>query len=108
MPVQILIRFNPAKPKAGEDVRIQIVAQHPMEPGTRKDANGQLIPANYITELNVLFEGEPIAQVKPTGGTSANPLFAFKMRASKPGQLKVSYKDLTGDSGEKTADLALG
>lgn len=107
MPVQILIRFNPAKPKAGDDVRVQIVAQHPMEPGTRKDANGKTIPANYITELNVIFDGQTVAQIRPTGGTSANPLFALKMKAAKAGQLKVTYKDLTGDSGEKTADLAL-
>jgi sulfur-oxidizing protein SoxZ len=108
MAVQMLIRFNPAKPKAGEDVRIQIVAQHPMEPGTRKDAEGKTIPATYINELNVTFDGQPIVQVKPTGGTSANPLFAFKMKAAKAGQLKVSYKDIAGDSGEKTAELTLG
>lgn len=108
MAIQILIRFNPAKPKAGDDVRIQVVAQHPMEPGTRKDAaTGALIPANYINELNVSFEGEVIAQVKPTGGTSANPLFAFRMKAAKSGKLVVAYKDVAGESGEKSATLTL-
>jgi len=107
MSVNILIRFNPAKPKAGEEVRVQIVAQHPMEPGTRRDASGKTIPADHITELVVTFDGKPIAVVRPGPGTSANPLFAFKMRAAKAGQLKVNLKDLAGNSGEKTADLAL-
>lgn len=107
MPAQILIRFNPAKPKAGEEVRVQVVVQHAMEPGTRKDAQGNLIPASYINELVVTFDGKELATVKPTGGTSANPLFAFKMKAEKAGEVKASYKDVTGDAGEKTQALSL-
>lgn len=107
MAINILIRFNPPKPKAGEEFRIQVVAQHPMEPGTRKDANGKLIPADHITELTVTFDGKPVAIVRPGPGTSANPLFAFKMKAEKAGQFKVNLKDLTGQTGEKTADLTL-
>jgi sulfur-oxidizing protein SoxZ len=107
MAINILVRFTPAKPKAGEEVRVQVVVQHPMEPGTRKDANGKLIPADYINEVNVLFDNQLIAQVKPGPGTSANPLFAFKMKAGKAGQVKVTCKDLNGQTGEKTADLTL-
>lgn len=107
MAVNILVRFNPAKPKAGDEVRVQIVVQHPMEPGTRRDASGKLIPADYINEVNVLMDNQLIAQVKPGPGTSANPLFAFKMKAAKAGQLKVTCKDLNGQTGEKTADLTL-
>lgn len=107
MSVNILFRFYPPKPKAGEEFRIQVVAQHPMEPGTRKDPNGKLIPADHITEMTLTFDGKPIAIVRPGPGTSANPLFAFKMKAEKAGQFKVSFKDLAGKTGEKTADLTL-
>ncbi|WP_299428207.1 thiosulfate oxidation carrier complex protein SoxZ [uncultured Meiothermus sp.] len=107
MAINILVRFNPARPKAGEEVRIQIVAQHAMEPGTRRDAGGNLIPANYINEVGVVLDGQVIAQVRPGPGTSANPLFAFKMRASKAGQIKVTCKDLNGQTGERTAELVL-
>ncbi|WP_027881190.1 thiosulfate oxidation carrier complex protein SoxZ [Meiothermus rufus] len=107
MAINILVRFNPARPKAGEEVRVQIVAQHPMEPGTRRDSSGKLIPADHITEVNVTMDGQLIAQVKPGPGTSANPLFAFKMKATKAGQLKVTCKDLNGQTGERTADLTL-
>lgn len=107
MAINILVRFNPARPKAGEDVRVQIVAQHPMEPGTRRDASGKVLPADHISELSVTIDGQLIAQVKPGPGTSANPLFAFKMKASKAGQIKVTCKDLNGQTGERTADLTL-
>ncbi len=107
MAINILVRFNPARPKAGEDVRVQIVAQHPMEPGTRRDASGKVLPADHISELSVTMDGQLIAQVKPGPGTSANPLFAFKMKASKAGRVKVTCKDLNGQTGERTADLTL-
>ena len=35
MPFRTIARLNPAKPKAGEEFRLQVVAQHPNEPGTR-------------------------------------------------------------------------
>ena len=107
MAMNILIRFTPAKPKAGEEVRVQIVVQHPMEPGTRRDANGNLIPMNYINDVSVTMDGQLIAQVKPGPGTSGNPLFAFKMKATKSGQVKVTCKDLNGQTGERMADLTL-
>lgn len=46
MPIRTIVRLTPAKPKAGEEFRLQAVAQHPNEPGTRRDAQGNLIPAN--------------------------------------------------------------
>jgi sulfur-oxidizing protein SoxZ len=107
MAINILIRFNPARPRAGEEVRINILAQHPMEPGTRRDAAGNLVPADHISEVNVQMDGRLIAQVKPGPGTSANPLFAFKMKATRAGQVRVTVRDLSGQTGERTADLAL-
>ena len=78
-----------------------------MEPGTRRDAAGNLVPANHISEVNLQMDGRLIAQVKPGPGTSANPLFAFKMKATRAGQVRVTVRDLNGQTGERTADLAL-
>lgn len=100
----ILIRFSPSKPKQGELVKVSVVVRHPMEPGTRKDENGQTIPANYITELEATLNGERIALVNPGRGVSANPLFAFMVKA-EPGEVKVRYKDTAGETGEKTKTL---
>jgi sulfur-oxidizing protein SoxZ len=44
MAIRVIVRLTPAKPKAGEEFRLQAVAQHPNEPGTRRDERGQPHP----------------------------------------------------------------
>lgn len=106
MPAKVLVRFNPSKPQAGEDVKVSVLARHPMEPGTRPDDNGDLIPANYLTNIEVLLNDELVASVMPKGGVSANPLFGFTI-AAEAGELKVRYKNLEGEEGETIQELKL-
>ncbi|AEV15640.1 MAG: thiosulfate oxidation carrier complex protein SoxZ [Thermus sp.] len=107
MPIRTIVRLTPAKPKAGEEVRLQAVAQHPNEPGTRRDEKGNLIPANYINLVEVYFEGEKVAEARPGPSTSANPLYGFKFKAEKPGTFTVKLKDTSGDTGEGQVKLEL-
>ncbi|SDE42081.1 sulfur-oxidizing protein SoxZ [Thermus arciformis] len=107
MAIRVIVRLTPAKPKAGEEFKLQAVAQHPNEPGTRRDAEGKLIPAKYINLVEVYFEGEKVAEARPGPSTSANPLYGFKLKAEKPGTFTVKLKDTDGDTGEGTAKLEL-
>lgn len=107
MAIRTIVRLTPAKPKAGEEFKLQAVAQHPNEPGTRKDAQGNLIPANYINLVEVYFEGEKVAEARPGPSTSANPLYGFKFKAEKPGTFVVKLKDTSGDTGEGSVKLEL-
>jgi sulfur-oxidizing protein SoxZ len=107
MAIRVIVRLTPAKPKAGEELRLQAVAQHPNEPGTRRDAEGKIIPAKYINLVEVYFEGEKVAEVRPGPSTSANPLYAFKLKADKAGSFQVKLKDTDGDTGEGTVKLEL-
>ncbi len=107
MPIRTLARLTPPKPKAGETFKLQIVAQHPMEPGTRRDASGNLIPAHYIDLVEVYFEGKKVATVHPQTGVSANPLFSLAFQAEKPGTFTVKLKDNKGDTGEASVKLEL-
>ena len=86
MPFRTIARLNPAKPKAGEEFRLQVVAQHPNEPGTRRDAEGKLIPAKYINLVEV---------------------YAFKFKAEKAGTFTIKLKDTDGDTGEASVKLEL-
>ena len=85
MPFRTIARLNPAKPKAGEEFRLQVVAQHPNEPGTRRDAE----------------------EARPGPSTSANPLYAFKFKAEKAGTFTIKLKDTDGDTGEASVKLEL-
>jgi len=107
MSIRVIVRLTPAKPKAGEEFRLQAVAQHPNEPGTRRDERGNLIPADYINLVEVFFEGEKVAEARPGPSTSANPLYGFKFKAEKPGTFTVRLKDTSGDTGEGTVKLEL-
>ncbi|MEZ0320385.1 MAG: thiosulfate oxidation carrier complex protein SoxZ [Thermus sp.] len=55
MAIRTIVRLTPAKPKAGENFKLQVVAQHPNEPGTRRDAEGKIIPAKYINQVEIYF-----------------------------------------------------
>lgn len=85
MPIRTIVRLTPAKPKVGEEFRLQAVAQHPNEPGTRRDAQGNLIPTNYINAVEVFFEGEKVAEARPGPSTSANPCTASSSRRRSRG-----------------------
>ncbi len=107
MSIRVIVRLTPAKPKAGEEFRLQAVAQHPNEPGTRRDERGNLIPANYINQVEVFFEGAKVAEARPGPSTSANPLYGFKFKAEKPGTFTVRLRDTSGATGEGTVKLEL-
>ena len=94
MPFRTIARLNPAKPKAGEEFRLQ-------------DAEGRLIPAKYINLVEVCFEGEKVAEARPGPSTSANPLYAFKFKAEKAGTFTIKLKDTDGDTGEASVKLEL-
>lgn len=96
MPFRTIARLNPAKPKAGEEFRLQVVAQHPNEPGTRRDAEGKLIPAKYINLVEVYFEGEKVAEARPGPSTSANPSTPLSSRRRRRGPSPSSSRTRTG------------
>ncbi len=107
MAIRVIVRLTPAKPKAGEEFRLQALAQHPNEPGTSRDAEGKLIPAKYINLVEVYFEGEKVAEARPGPSTSANPLYGFKLKAERAGTFTVRLRDTAGDTGEGTVKLEL-
>ncbi|MFT5209762.1 MAG: sulfur-oxidizing protein SoxZ [Flavobacterium sp.] len=79
--------------------KVKALMPHPMETGTRRDANDQVIAAHYIEE--VLCEINGIMTLKADWGPSVskNPYFAFKINDAKPGDVvKISWTDNLGES----------
>ncbi|GEM88241.1 thiosulfate oxidation carrier complex protein SoxZ [Meiothermus granaticius] len=107
MAIRVLARITPPKPKAGDVFKLQVVAQHPMEPGTRKDEQGNLIPAHYIDQVDVYFEGQKVSAILPEPGVSANPLFGLEFQAGQAGTFNIKLKDNKGDTGEASVKLEL-
>src|SRR5262252_2425405 len=104
-----LVRIRiPASIKQGEVIKVRVLVIHPMEIVERKD--GKPVDKNYhfINRVIVTYLGKEIAQFDTSQSISENPFFAFAVKATDPGELKVIFLDTHGGRYEGTADIKLG
>lgn len=87
------------------DVRMQV--PHPMESGQRKDDKGAIIPAHFITRLEVRH-GERLVFGADFGpSVSANPFLRFRFKGAAAGdRLVARWVDSRGDSRSDEAVIA--
>jgi len=84
MPRRAMVKIKPRRYKKGDIVTVATVIMHPMETGMRKDKKtGKVIPAHYITDVEVYYGDERVTYMKTTSGLSANPFIAFKLRGRR-------------------------
>ncbi len=93
---------NPMKIRAAAKegtTEVKILISHEMETGQRKDANGAIIPAWFITEW-VAKHGDKVVLSGEFGpSVSKNPYLAFRFKGGAKGEkVSVSWKDNKGDS----------
>jgi sulfur-oxidizing protein SoxZ len=80
---------------------------HPMEPGTRKDASGNLVPAHYITDVVATHNGKEVLKAMWSGAVSQNPFLSFKFKgAAKGDKVVVKWTDNKGESRTDEATIA--
>ena len=104
--MKTLIKIKPKDYKAGEIVKIDFMAMHPMETGMRKDKDsGQLIPAHYIDEVKFMFNDQLITKMVIWESLSVNPLMSISFKVPGEGTLKVIAKDNKGQIVESTAKI---
>ena len=84
---------------SGGNATVRVLMAHEMETGQRKDANGAIVPAWFITEL-VAKHGDKVVLAAEFGSSvSKNPYLAFKFKGGAKGEkVIVSWKDNKGDS----------
>jgi len=95
----------PSSIKPGEVIKVRVLVMHPMEIVERKD--GKVVDKNYlfINRVLVTYLGQEVAQFETSQSVSENPFFAFAVRATAPGPLKVTFLDTHGGKYEGTADI---
>ena len=54
------------------------------------------------------YLGKQVAAFDTTQSVSENPFFSFAIRATDPGQLKITFLDTLGGKYEGTADIKFG
>lgn len=87
-------------------VSVKMLIPHPMETGRRKEQNGALVPAHFITEVTASWNGETVFHAELGPGVSKDPYLSFQFTGAKAGdKLKVSWIDSKG--GSETVEEAI-
>jgi sulfur-oxidizing protein SoxZ len=91
----------------GNMAKVKCLINHPMETGLRKDKNGQVVPAHYITQVSATLNGVAVMDGQVGSGISSNPFLMFWIQRTKPGdKIMVSWVDNTG--GKNSAETTIG
>jgi len=87
---------------SGDVVEVKSLMLHPMETGTRKDADtGEVVAAHYITQLTFTHNGKLVMVANFSTAVSRDPYFSYKFKGGKVGDtLKVTWVDNTGETDE--------
>ncbi len=81
----------------GDETTVRMRMSHVMEPGTRRDSSGALIPAHYIQEVQATHNGKVVLRSLFSGSVSENPFLVFKFKgAAKGDKLAVKWVDTHG------------
>ncbi len=82
-------------------VKVKLLIKHVMETGRRKGADGQLIPAFFIKELNVEYQDKVVLNVEIGATVSKDPYLAFSFKGKKGEKVKFTTIDSKGKEDSK-------
>lgn len=100
---------NPMKIRAAvkEGVtEVKILMQHNMETGLRKEADGTVVPAWFITDVKAQHQGRVVLEAQFGLSISKNPYLVFRFKGGATGEkVMVSWVDNTGDKRTDEAEI---
>ena len=95
---------NPMKIRAAVKdgtTEVKILMQHEMETGLRKDSDGKVVPAWFITEVKAEHQGRTVLSAQFGQSISKNPYLLFRFKGGAEGEkIKISWVDNKGDKRE--------
>jgi sulfur-oxidizing protein SoxZ len=84
---------------SGDTTTVRVLMAHVMEPGTRKDASGALIPAHFIRDVEATHNGKSVLKAMFSGSVSQNPFLSFKFKGGAKGdKVAIKWVDTKGES----------
>ena len=87
-----------ASPKKGEVLRVRAQIEHVMESGLRTDEAGKIRPRNIVTRFEARLGPTLLFAWEPGIAVSQNPYIEFTFLARESGELRMQWKDDTGQS----------
>ena len=86
---------------------VRVLMSHPMETGQRKDAEGKIVPLDFIQSVTVKLNGKPVVEGQISQAVSRNPVFSFRLKGGAKGdKVEVSWLDNKGESNKVEAAVA--
>lgn len=90
----------------GDVADVRILIMHPMETGQRKNEQGNLVPAHFITSVTVTHNGKPVLNADWSQAVSRNPFLGLRVKGAKLGdKIVVTWVDNKGD--KRTDEVAV-
>jgi sulfur-oxidizing protein SoxZ len=82
----------------GDSTEVKVLMSHEMETGQRKDAQGQTIPAWFIQNVVVTWNGRTVLSAQWGTAVSKNPFLSFKFKGGAKGdKIAITWTDNRGD-----------
>lgn len=90
----------------GDKANVRVLVNHEMESGQRKDAEGKIIPAWYITEITAKLNNDDVFRADWGPSVSKNPYLQFYVKGAKAGdKITISWIDNRGEKREDSAEV---
>ena len=101
------IKLDKKEARKGDLVEVKALVQHVMETGQRKDAQGQTIPAWFIQNVIVTWNGRTVLSAQWGTAVSKNPFLSFKFKGGAKGdKVQITWVDNKGD--KRTDEAVIG
>ncbi|HEV8552823.1 MAG TPA: thiosulfate oxidation carrier complex protein SoxZ [Casimicrobiaceae bacterium] len=82
----------------GDSTEVKVLMSHEMETGQRKDAQGQTIPAWFIQNVVVTWNGRTVLSAQWGTAVAKNPFLSFKFKGGAKGdKIAITWTDNRGD-----------
>jgi sulfur-oxidizing protein SoxZ len=91
----------------GDSTDVKVLMSHEMEMGQRKDPQGQTIPAWFIQNVAVTWNGKTVLSAQWGTAVSKNPFLSFKFKGGAKGdKIAITWTDNRGDKRTDEAVIA--
>jgi sulfur-oxidizing protein SoxZ len=91
----------------GDSTEVKVLMSHEMETGQRKDAQGKTIPAWFIQNVSVNYNGKTVLAAQWGPAVSKNPFVSFKFKGGAKGEkVTITWVDNRGDKRTDEATIS--
>ena len=95
----------PDRIRRGDLITVNSIISHPMDTGFFRDAEGDPIPAYFITQVVVTYGGSEVARFEWTSGISRDPVVSFTLKADQEGPLTMIWTDNKGAAFKQSVNI---